>query len=151
MLLSFEFVLGGVFFFWLALLTIWFWKIRSRQERLSWGKGQAGLEEVLELVRGRMEELGGEQRKVREQLAEQIEKTRRFLKEPGVVRYNPFPETGGDHSFSMTLVDGEGNGVIMTGLHAREGTRVYLKLVKQGRTEHKLSNEEEKSLKEALK
>ena len=48
----------------------------------------------------------------------------------GQVRFNPFSELGGDHSFAIALLDGDNNGIILTGLHTRERTRVYLKEVK---------------------
>jgi len=69
----------------------------------------------------------------------------------GVVRFNPFYELGGDHSFAVTLLDGRNSGFIITGLHARERTRIYVKEIKGGKVKHKLSSEEEKSLRIALK
>lgn len=69
----------------------------------------------------------------------------------GIIKFNPFSETGGDHSFSLTLLDGRKNGIIITSLHTRERTRVYLKEVFDGRSKIDLSNEERKSLNIALK
>ena len=69
----------------------------------------------------------------------------------GLVRFNPFKELGGDHSFCLTLLDADDNGVIITGLHTRERTRVYVKNVKEGKARIKLSDEESRALKKALK
>lgn len=69
----------------------------------------------------------------------------------GLVRFNPFKETGGDHSFSLAIMDGDGTGVILTGLHTRERTRLYVKAVKNGKSEFELSKEEELALKKVLK
>lgn len=69
----------------------------------------------------------------------------------GLIRFNPFEETGGDHSFSLAIMDGDGTGVILTGLHTRERTRLYVKAVKNGKSEFKLSKEEEVVLKKVLK
>ncbi len=69
----------------------------------------------------------------------------------GLVRFNPFKEIGGDHSFSLALLDGKETGVVITGLHTRERTRVYMKAIKAGRGEHELSEEERKALEKALK
>ncbi|QQS38880.1 DUF4446 family protein [Candidatus Woesebacteria bacterium] len=68
----------------------------------------------------------------------------------GVVRFNPFKELGGDHSFSLALLDKENTGIILTGLHTRERTRVYLKDIEKGKTQYSLSNEEKKALKLAI-
>ena len=58
---------------------------------------------------------------------------------------------GGDHSFSVALLNGKGTGIIITGLHTRERTRVYVKDIKQGKSEVELSQEEKKALRLAQK
>jgi len=68
----------------------------------------------------------------------------------GLVRFNPFKDTGGDQSFILSLVDGNDTGVIISGLYARSGTRWYAKKIIKGKsTEHDLSEEERKALREA--
>ena len=68
----------------------------------------------------------------------------------GLVRFNPFKDTGGDQSFILSLVDGNDTGVIISGLYARSGTRWYAKRVIKGKSmDHELSEEEKKALKEA--
>ncbi len=69
----------------------------------------------------------------------------------GFVRFNPFQELGGEHSFSLALLNGKDNGFVITGLHSRDKTRVYSKEVVDGTTKIELSEEEKKVLKEALK
>lgn len=70
----------------------------------------------------------------------------------GLVRFNPFKELGGDHSFVLALLDGMESGFIITGLHTRDRTRIYIKPVeKGGKPTQKLSTEEKKALKQALK
>lgn len=69
----------------------------------------------------------------------------------GLVKFNPFKELGGDHSFSLALLDDHDTGIIVTGLHTRERTRVYIKDIKKGKCKHKLSSEESKSLQQARK
>jgi len=72
------------------------------------------------------------------------------IQKVGLVRFNPFKDTGGDQSFILSLVDGNDTGVIISGLYARSGTRWYAKRVIKGKsTEHELSEEEKKALKEA--
>lgn len=73
------------------------------------------------------------------------------LQRVGLVKFNPFRESGGDHSFSLALLDGNKNGIIITSLHTRERTRVYLKEVVSGESNVNLSEEEQKALKQTLK
>lgn len=76
--------------------------------------------------------------------------SRNDIQKVGLVKFNSFKEAGGDNSFSLTLLDGNKNGIIITSLHARERTRLYIKDVISGKVNVKLSEEEEKSLKKTL-
>ncbi len=64
----------------------------------------------------------------------------------GVVRYSAFENVGGDQSFSLALVDARGNGAMLSGLHARDDTRVYAKPLTQWRSSYSLSAEEQQAL-----
>jgi hypothetical protein len=68
----------------------------------------------------------------------------------GLVRFNPFEDTGGNQSFALALLDGRGDGFVVSSLHARAGTRVYAKSISRGTSEAALSNEEAEALKQAL-
>jgi hypothetical protein len=68
----------------------------------------------------------------------------------GLVRFNPFKDTGGDQSFILALVDAEDTGVVISSLHTRTGTRWYAKSVVKGKgTEYELSDDEIKALRGA--
>lgn len=66
-----------------------------------------------------------------------------------LIRFNPFKETGGDHSFVLALLDKKSTGVVVTILHARQGTRIYAKDIVNGKSEIELSAEERKALDKA--
>jgi Protein of unknown function (DUF4446) len=73
----------------------------------------------------------------------------RAFQRVGLVRFNPFEETGGNQSFALALLDAEGNGWVLSSLHARSGTRVYAKAIKGGRSEAALSEEETAAIRQA--
>ncbi len=65
----------------------------------------------------------------------------------GLLRFNPFKDTGGDQSFILSLIDATDSGVVITALYSRSGTRWYSKRVVKGKgVEHELSDDEKKSL-----
>jgi hypothetical protein len=68
------------------------------------------------------------------------------LQKVGVVRYNPFNDVGGDQSFSIALLDANNTGFVITSLYSREGTRVFAKPIKAGKSEYPLSEEEEEAI-----
>ena len=75
---------------------------------------------------------------------------RRSLQRIGIVRFNPFEDTGGNQSFALALLDANGDGIVVSSLHSRGGTRVYAKAVVGGRSEAALSDEETQAVREAL-
>lgn len=74
---------------------------------------------------------------------------RRAFQRVGLVRYNPFEETGGNQSFALALLDAAGDGWVLSSLHARAGTRVYAKAIKAGRADAGLSAEETAAIDQA--
>jgi hypothetical protein len=69
----------------------------------------------------------------------------------GIVRFNPFSEIGGDQSFSIALLDGNDDGLVLTSFYTREGNRVYGKPIKAGASRYALSKEEIKAIETAKK
>ncbi len=66
----------------------------------------------------------------------------RCLSRVGLVRFNPFEDTGGDLSFALVLASSEGDGVLITSLHARNNTRFYAKQLQHWNAAVTLSAEE---------
>jgi hypothetical protein len=75
---------------------------------------------------------------------------RRAIQRVGLVRFNPFEDTGGNQSFAVALTDAGGNGIVVSSLHSRTGTRVYAKAIAEGRSDAALSAEETEALRLAL-
>ena len=68
-----------------------------------------------------------------------------------LVKFNPFPDTGGEQSFALALLDGNANGVVLTSLHGRGFTRLYAKKIVAGTADQDCSTEEKQAIAEALK
>lgn len=83
-------------------------------------------------------------------LKELKEENKKNLQKIGMVRYNPFQESGGEQSFSIAVLDGNNNGFVMTSLHYRESNRVYAKPIEQGKSKYQLSKEELEAINKAI-
>jgi hypothetical protein len=83
-------------------------------------------------------------------LGKELDVTRGELKETlqhlAVVRYDAFGETGGKLSWSMAILDNNGDGVVLTSINSRADARTYAKEIKSFTSESKLSPEEEEAL-----
>ncbi len=73
----------------------------------------------------------------------------RSLQAVAINRYSAFTDTGGDQSFSIVMTDGQGNGLVLSSLHGRNGTRLYAKPLSAWESEYNLSEEELQAIAQA--
>jgi len=79
------------------------------------------------------------------------EKMPELVQSIGVIRFKGFEDVGGDLSFSTAILTGQGDGVVITALHARDDTRVYAKKVEKYVSAYPLSEEEINVIKQTQK
>jgi Protein of unknown function (DUF4446) len=122
----------------------------ARLEGLTRGSDGSSLESILSAHLDKVYEVAREVDLVSARTARLEAETPRSLQRVGLVRFNPFEDTGGNQSFVIALLDANGDGFILSSLHARSGTRIYGKVVNRGRPETTLSDEESQALHGAL-
>lgn len=136
---------------WLTSISLVLYKIFALFNKLTKGVGEADLKKVLEHVISKEE---ANEIKISD-LAKRTnwleEDGRAHIQKLGLVRFNPFKELGGDHSFSLAILNAEDDGIIVTSLHTRDRTRVYMKDIKNAKSSFELSNDEIKALNIAKK
>jgi len=135
---------------WLAIITFSLQKIKNNYAFLTKGSSKKTVDEVLRGILGEQHETKKDIAKLSSR-CDTIEKNELLhIQKIGLLRFNPFKDTGGDQSFILSLVDAHGTGIIITALYSRSGTRWYAKKVIEGKgAEHELSEEEKKALKMA--
>jgi hypothetical protein len=137
----------------LALVVVLWRRVAELGRRLasltSAGDGRS-LESTLHATLDKVGTLsaGVDQLKSRATVMEAVQ--RKAVQRTGLVRYNPFEDTGGNQSFAVALLDADGDGVVVSSLHARQNTRVYAKAIAGGRSEAALSDEEAEALRKAM-
>ena len=67
-----------------------------------------------------------------------------------VVRYDAFNDLAGRLSFSAALLDDAANGLVLTSIHARSETRLYIKGIRAGDSDNPLSPEEKQAVDVAM-
>lgn len=136
---------------WLLLVTGGLYFMFMRTNQLVKGVTKGNLIKVLEAVKN-TEKKNTKSISAVEKRVKGIEKDSLYnVQKVGLIRFNPFSETGGDHSFSLSLLDGKDDGLVITGLHTRERTRLYVKPVKKGKSNYELSKEEKKAILKAVR
>ncbi len=147
-----NFLTLGVFVLtiWVFILTFFLWRLLDHYNKLTKGVSQKSMKDVLEKL---LKDSDSSKKDIEmlKAYCDKIEKEGKFhIQKVGLVRFNPFKDTGGDQSFILSLVNANDTGVIISGLYSRSGTRWYAKKVAEGKgTEHELSDEEKSALKAA--
>lgn len=125
-------------------------RLRKRLDSLTRGADGANLDAVLEAHLDKVFAVAREVEDLAARSAILEAAGRRAIQRVGLVRFNPFEDTGGNQSFAMALTDAAGTGFILSSLHSRTGTRVYAKAITDGRSDGALSDEEQAALRIAL-
>ena len=141
----------GIIAVWLIGLSLGLVLVYRFFGRLSSGVKTGNLKKVLDKILENQTKTGLGLANLEREVKKLEEEGALHVQKVGLVRFNPFRETGGDHSFSLTLLNAKNTGIILTSLHTRERTRVYIKAVKKGKSEYEFSQEEKKALSKALK
>jgi len=84
--------------------------------------------------------------KISKELENLKEEGKFSVQKVGIIRFNPFKDVGGNQSFSIALLDGNDDGLVLTSLYTKEGNRVYGKPIKAGLSEYLLSGEEKEAI-----
>ncbi|HEY7523622.1 MAG TPA: DUF4446 family protein [Candidatus Limnocylindrales bacterium] len=124
--------------------------IRRRLEGLTRGADGRSLEAVLDAHLDRVFAVSRDLERLAERTVALEAEAPHAFRRIGLVRFNPFEDTGGNQSFALALLDANGDGFVISSLHARVGTRIYAKALSGGRAETQLSQEEAEALRLAL-
>ena len=139
-----------IIFLWLSILSLIFYIIYRHYNRLAALSNKGDLKKVLDVILDNMKVSKREILEINKRIEKLNEDLALRIKRVPVARYNPFGEVGGNQSFSLAILNSHGDGVVITGLHAKGATRVYVKDVKQGGSTYELSSEEKKVINQAL-
>lgn len=73
----------------------------------------------------------------------------RAVRDVSIVRYDALKEMSGQLSFSLALLNSDGDGVVITSINSRTETRTYAKIVQGGKGVQPLSPEEDRAVRSA--
>lgn len=135
---------------WITGITVVLLKLQRHYNLIIRSSEGTGLATLLEKVLKKEADLNISLREIGDRVSALESDGTLHLQKIGLVRFNPFSDTGGNQSFSMAILDGKNNGIIMTALYGRSGSRWYLKTVSKGKAVNAvLSKEEESAVKKA--
>jgi hypothetical protein len=140
----------------LCVLILWIKlrRVRSAQTAVLGTSGERDLvthAENLEIGFAQLQGLVEETfRRVEERLEKDEGRIQTSISKTAVVRYDAYGEMSGRQSSSMALLDDNGTGVVLSSILHRDQARMYVKGVRDGRSEIELSPEEDEAVRTAL-
>lgn len=135
---------------WLIYLTVIFRTLTKDKKELLAKAKKAGVESIIEEQLEKIRKNEEDIRSLEKRMKYLVGMTDISITRVGIVRYNPFHDTGGDQSFSVALLDDSQNGVIISSIFGREGSRVFAKEIKSGESAHPLTEEEKLAMQKSM-
>lgn len=139
--LDLDIVLYGLLVI-IAVLAMWIFRLERRLAHLLRGKHGNDLEDAINSIATDLKSVKQSIIMIAKELESMDARIRRSVTKVSTLRFNPFKAEGGNHSFTTALLNEDGDGVVLSGLYARNETRVYAKPVKKLGSEHELTKEE---------
>ena len=130
----------------LILLVTQVSQLRRQIDQLTGGVESGDLETILGEHLETVHAVGRELDELTARMAFIESSARHHFSKVGLIRFNPFPDTGGNQSFALALLDESDDGVVISSLHSRTGTRIYGKSVTGGKADTSLSTEEQEAV-----
>jgi hypothetical protein len=131
---------------WMTVLQVRFSRLRRQYRRMMSGVEGANLEQALADHVDRVQQACTSVSELQMETQRIDQTLKHTMQWTGIVRFNPFRYTGGDQSFAWAIADSEGNGVVLSSLHARDQTRVYAKPLRNWESQYSLTEEEQEAI-----
>jgi len=126
------YIFFGITLVWLSILTYLLFRVKTRFDRLATDAEHETLSAILDRLLSSSDEAKKAISRIDASLEALSVDGESHFQKLGIVRFNPFADTGGSQSFTMAFLDALNTGFVMTSLYARTGNRWYIKQVKAG-------------------
>lgn len=147
------FSIAGVCLLLLIFDIIQFVKISGLKKRMAVfmeGKDGKSLEDEFATRFSELDKIKTDQGKSSEDIERIFATLKKTFQKMAIVRYDAFREAGGKQSFVLALLDEKNNGSILNCVYSSQGTYVYLREIKDSKSEIELTEEENEALRQAI-
>ena len=141
--------LVGAFIVIVIALIVLIMRLNKRLNKLLEGKDAKSLEDTLIHIIDEIKRMNAVQEGTDKIIKDLNKRLKTSVTGVGVVRFNPFTNSGGNQSFAVALLNEHGNGVIISTLYGREKTSIFAKPIVKFKSEYELTKEEAEALEEA--
>ncbi|MEK6266069.1 MAG: DUF4446 family protein [Clostridium sp.] len=125
-------------------------KLEKKYRKLMRGVNKKNLEDVVISYLDRIDEVKEENDSMKQMYDGLDGRLKTCVQKTSIIRYKAFDNVGSDLSFSIALLDGNQDGVILTSIYGRNESTTYAKPVDKGISRYELSEEESKVLEQVV-
>lgn len=125
-------------------------RVERKYRKLMRGVDNKNLEQLIIQYLDNVDQSKKETDFMKEKFKEMTSKYKKCIQKFSIIRYRAFEDVGSDLSFSIALLDGDNNGVIITGIYGRDESTTYAKPIDKGMSRYELSREENQVLQECI-
>ena len=127
------------------------YKIKKRYKLFKMGTDEENLEILLERYINLVNEIKNKNINMEDRITNIENNILNNIQKVGLKRYNAFSDMSNNLSFSLALLDANNTGIIITELYLRNSATIYVREIKDGFCEIRLSDEEQEAIKKAQK
>ncbi|PCI29713.1 hypothetical protein COB52_02265 [Candidatus Kaiserbacteria bacterium] len=139
-------VSGGV----LAILLLWNIVLEWRLRRLMRGSNGKNMEGFMASIARDYQDLNDFKQSIKGEIHNLDKRIAKSTSSIGLVRFNPFAGSGTSKpSFAVAFLSEDGNGVVISTLHAHNSVSIFSKDIVNFKSEKELSQEETQALEKA--
>ena len=124
--------------------------LKARYRKMMAGVEGGNLER---LINGQVDDINmviSKQKEIQEDMEHLDSLLKKAITRISVVRFDAFEDVGSDLSYCVAMLDSNNNGIVISGIFGREDSRTYVKPIVDGESSYKLTQEEERALKDAM-
>ena len=110
------------------------------------GNDAKNLEDDILRDRKKMIQLENQNESLQKKNSELDKKLKESIRNIEVIRFNPFASQGSNQSFAISLLNEQGDGIILSSLFSRERTSIFAKPVEKYASSYELTKEEREVL-----
>ena len=125
-------------------------KLEDRYRRLMRGANGKNIENLLNSKLDQIQDAKQNCEDAIEEIKKLENEIKGCVQKVSIMRYKAFEDVGSDLSFSIALLDGNNDGVVLTGIYARQDSTIYAKPIDKGISRYDLSEEEIQVLNDAM-
>ena len=130
----------------IIIILSWILMTEARLKKFFLGTKANNLEEAISLIGRKIEKIEKSETEISSHLINIDNRLNKTIRKIETIRFNPFIDGGGNQSFAMSLINDEGNGVVLSSLYARDRMSIFAKPINNWVSTFELSNEEKEVL-----